>query len=563
MKSTNFLSLGILLFLPFFEINAQILINEFYADVASGLVGDANGDGIRNAREDEFIELVNSVDTSINLKGFTIWVSNNLRHEFTENTILPAQSAIIIFGGGQPTGFFGNSLIMTANSGTLGLGNSGAKVELKNRSADIIEEFTYPDKNINASWTRDPDILGAFRPHHLVLDSYGSIFSPGTLLNSFPFGLDDNTYLHFHTTKGITSESDSVFQLPVYLINPSATTSTLFTIGLTNNFDSATDFQIVPTNYFAFSANEEGLQYIPIPIFNDELVEGAENFEFTITAIQGGKGASININQFFVLTIEDDDFDFPLLLNEIHADPAIGIEGDANGDGDRNAQEDEFLEFVNISDQAINLSGFGLFDKNALRHKIPTATIIEPNQAYVIFGGGIPSGNFGNAIVQTASTNGLNLVNSGDKIVLKDSNDVVVYAYTYQTEAAHNQSITRFPDLEPRQINALHSEVSDGQLFSPGKTVLGTNFSIRVATANLKSTSPIYLFPNPATTYIDVDAPNNLEIGNVELLSTTGILVNSYFHKKENRVYFDLPVGIYFLKAYTSQGIFINKLLIN
>ena len=139
MNNTRFLCLVIFLCFSFFKTHAQLLINEFYADVAVGLVGDANGDGVRSAREDEFIELVNPTDTSLHLKDFTLWVSNSLRHEFIENTILPAQSAIVIFGGGQPTGLFGSSLVTVASSGLLGLGNSGAKVELKN--TDCVNDF--------------------------------------------------------------------------------------------------------------------------------------------------------------------------------------------------------------------------------------------------------------------------------------------------------------------------------------------------------------------------------------------------------------------------------------
>jgi len=153
MKNSTFLLVGLILLLSCPTIYSQILINEFYADVAAGLVGDANGDGIRNAIEDEFIELVNPSDSLIDL--------------------------------------------IIANSGALGLGNSGAKVELKGPNGEIVEEFIYPDEDINASWTREPDITGGFKSHHLVRATYGLPYSPGTLLNSFPFGLNDNTFIHF------------------------------------------------------------------------------------------------------------------------------------------------------------------------------------------------------------------------------------------------------------------------------------------------------------------------------------------------------------------------------
>ena len=44
------------------------------------------------------------------------------------------------------------------------------------------------------------------------------------------------------------------------------------------------------------------------------------------------------------------------ILNEVLYDPPSGMVGDANNDGVRDPNEDEFVEFVNISDSCINLS---------------------------------------------------------------------------------------------------------------------------------------------------------------------------------------------------------------
>ena len=38
-----------------------------------------------------------------------------------------------------------------------------------------------------------------------------------------------------------------------------------------------------------------------------------------------------------------------------------------------------------------------------LRHTFPTGSIIPANGVLVLFGGGNPSGDFGNSVVQTAS----------------------------------------------------------------------------------------------------------------------------------------------------------------
>lgn len=558
MNKANFL-LGILIFLPFSVIPAQIIINEFYADVAIGIAGDANGDGIRDAKEDEFIELVNPSGTEIDLKNYSVWVTGQLRHQFEASIILPPLSAIVIFGGGVPMGIFGNSLITTATSGSLGLGNGGVKVELKNANNEIIEEFTYPNENANISWTRYPDIVGGFISHNQIPDTYGSSFSPGTMLNSFPFGLDNQTYAHFPQTKGKVNEGDSLFMLPVYLVNPS-NEGTVLTSSYIKIQDS-NDLLGFPSNTITFEPNEEGLKYIPILINDDLLVEGQESFEFLLTDIKGGNHPEVSINQSFILTVEDNDFDFPLLLNEIHADPATGLAGDANQDGVRDAREDEFLEFVNTSLAPVDISGFQLFDADVLRHTIPAGTIIQAQQAFVIFGGGMLGGDYGKAITQTASTGGLNLVNIGDQIILKDTIGTIVYAYIYEAEGANNQSITRFPDLAKEAISTFHSTVGNFQLYSPGKNVYGKDFS-ELVSINKAYPSSFKVYPNPTLQSVNVEHSSNWKIDKVELLNTTGQIIKRIPAILDGRIPIDVSIGVYFLRIYTKSGVFVEKLIV-
>jgi len=67
MKKSNFYIL-LTFFLIFSNLQisyTQIIINEIHADVAVNLIGDANGDEFRSAREDEFIELFNPTDSVV------------------------------------------------------------------------------------------------------------------------------------------------------------------------------------------------------------------------------------------------------------------------------------------------------------------------------------------------------------------------------------------------------------------------------------------------------------------------------------------------------------------
>ncbi|MEO1185493.1 MAG: lamin tail domain-containing protein, partial [Cyanobacteria bacterium J06636_27] len=156
-----------------------------------------------------------------------------------------------------------------------------------------------------------------------------------------------------------------------------------------------------------------------------------------------------------------------IIINEILADPASGNEGDANGDGTRDGSQDEFIELINNSDSAIDISGWTLSDASGVKHTFAAETIVPAKGVIVIFGGGTPTGNFGDAIVQTASSRSLSLNNDGDTVTLNDgTNDIATY--TYNAEGGNNQSITRDPDLTGSFV--LHSQAtnSNGALFSPG-----------------------------------------------------------------------------------------------
>lgn len=168
------------------------------------------------------------------------------------------------------------------------------------------------------------------------------------------------------------------------------------------------------------------------------------------------------------------------LLNEVHYDPATPITGDANGDGIREAQGDEFIELFNSAENSLDLSGYTVSDASAVRHTFPTGTIIPSNGVLVLFGGGTPTGDFGGALVQTANglDNRLNLNNGGDSVIINDQEGDVIISYnSADTGVNHgaNQSVTRSPDLSGNFV--LHTEAnSNGALFSPGTRTDGSSF---------------------------------------------------------------------------------------
>jgi hypothetical protein len=165
-----------------------------------------------------------------------------------------------------------------------------------------------------------------------------------------------------------------------------------------------------------------------------------------------------------------------IILNEIHADPDLAA-GDANNDGQVDSDDDEFLEFVNTGVDEIDLSGWSITDGARTRFTFPEGSVLEGCRAVVIFGGGLPVGEFGTSLVYTAGSLGLN--NSGDTITLWDHNGEKKLWYSYGEEGGENQSLTRSPDIIGEPPLVLHSEaaLTLGEIFSPGVKQDGSAFT--------------------------------------------------------------------------------------
>ena len=184
----------------------------------------------------------------------------------------------------------------------------------------------------------------------------------------------------------------------------------------------------------------------------------------------------------------------PLVVNEFLADPADGPAGDANGDGTRSASQDEFVEIINRTRDAIDISGYRLSDAEAVRHVFAPGTVLPPFEAAVVFGGGTAKGRFGNAaennLVFKASTGGLSLNNGSDRVRLEDAEGRLVEEIAYgAAEGGANQSINRDPDADGATFS-LHTLVAGrGVLFSPGTRATGQAFTTKPAIHSLAPAS--------------------------------------------------------------------------
>ncbi|MDY7097662.1 MAG: lamin tail domain-containing protein, partial [Pseudomonadota bacterium] len=192
-----------------------------------------------------------------------------------------------------------------------------------------------------------------------------------------------------------------------------------------------------------------------------------------------------------------------IVINEIHYDVGFSSTDptpfDANRDGTRSASEDEFVEIVNTTSAAINISGWTLSDDDGGDFVFPAGTTLQPGQALVLFGGGNPPGDVGNGMPNSFfggalvfvddGSIGSGLSNSGDLIELRDAMGQIVDSVGYEnagasgmTDAgsADDESVVRDPDLTGSFV--AHSAATDaaGALFSPGTQVDGSAFEAPV-----------------------------------------------------------------------------------
>ena len=203
--------------------STALIINEFLSDPAaddentSEIEGDANGDGVRDGSQDEFIELINSGSESMDLSGYEIHDRTGLRHTFADGSLLPAGMPYVVFGGGLPVNI-DNPLVDTASTGYIGLNNGGDLIVVKDKSGIEVIIFEYGSishggandlrGDQNQSVTRDPDITGNFVLHSTTAG--GLAFSPGLKNDNVSFDADGDGVADDYDNCPDTPEGESV-----------------------------------------------------------------------------------------------------------------------------------------------------------------------------------------------------------------------------------------------------------------------------------------------------------------------------------------------------------------
>jgi|GEM_PF-2441963 len=303
------------------KIQANIEITEVMFDIPADLAGDANGDGVRGAKSDEFVEIFNKGPIDGDLTGFQILDREGIPlYTFPDSTKIKVGQFAIVFGAVGSAGFHGippEALVFAKNNSDsdIGFNNGTGKTNLSNAGDGVILVNT------------------------LAADTLAEIYW-GTALPK--------------TTKA------------VYLGPPNTISGDTITGAI----------------------RQSVTHKIHSDLWDVHTVVSGDTTSLFSPGLDAPKSPFVNSGD--------------LLVTEIMFDPPPAPLGDANGDGTRDANGDEFVELYNRGSAAISLSGYQLLETNGLPvFTFPSGASLNAGQFAVVFGN-IRSTGLGSSLTKDA-----------------------------------------------------------------------------------------------------------------------------------------------------------------
>ncbi len=413
----------------------ELLLNEVMADPGTL---DPNQDGLPN-NDDEYLELVNLSDHTIDLAGLEYHDGTGLKFTFPQ-TCVASNQAVVLFGGYEGGGDFGAAVVLGAGK-SLSLNNSGDVALLRSADGTVLDSLNYgPEGGDDQSLVRETDMVpsASFVKHSEAPLSGGAPMSPGRCQNGHDF--------------------------PDCAASPTP-----------DEGPDAGDVSVDDT------PDDAPLADTPGGDAGD--VGPGEDVVGDIPGDAPGDGDTATVDT------ADTTQDIPpacgpppaskqLVINEILADPDGN---DINGDGAYNATQDEFLELVNVTDGALDLSGVtvltGTPAATNVVYTFPDGTCLAAKEAIVLFGPCSEPCSLNidpTSALVLAADKSLSLNNGGDGVAIHDALGAPVDAATYTSA---KESWVRQPEGSGDFVE--HSTVSaaEGAKWSPGTCVDGGVFT--------------------------------------------------------------------------------------
>ncbi len=394
---------------------ARVVIDEVLADPASGPLGDANRDGVRDGKADEFVEIWNPDSTPVAIGGW--WLSDDDagprgRFHFPDGFVLEPGARAVLFGGGAPSGIPEPFFVDDGSIGN-GLTNGGDFVLL----VDPVFEDTVAVADFRVKGDLNRSVVrlaeGIYVPHPDLPD--GGVISPG---GSHP--------------KPAVAEDPEKSPPPVFLDEPPSwcrVGALCRFVPKVRNLNGG--FVHLETRVHGVAWDRATGEILWRP-------DKEGRFRFWQTAVSGA--GEKTVRQFDVWVEPRPQ----IAIVEILADPPPGVNGDVNGDGTRDSQADEFVEILNEGPDAVWLTDWRLSDDDVSarrQFRFPDFTRLHPGERAVLFGGGRPEGIKGQVFVDDGRI-GNGLTNKSDVILLIDPvlNDTLARA-SYRIEEDIDQSL--------------------------------------------------------------------------------------------------------------------------
>ena len=443
---------------------------------------DSNQDGVTHNTDDEFVEIVNLEEFAVDISGWPVTDDLGPRHIMPEGTVLNPGQAVVVFGGGDPTGVFGGAIVLTASTGNIGPSTERDTMTLVAGGVGgaPVTAFAYAGEvgTSERSGVLADETSGAVVDIQTITGEGGAIFTPGLRNDGTPWEATTNRVILDVPVGTVAEDGDAI----TATLTLESAGSELINVSVSG--ENADEVTIEPSS---LTVTDAGATVTITPV-NDGDLDGDRLVRLRADA----SGIFPDVARLTVTEVSEDVFD--LVINEALSS-VVGTGADPNNNGlIEEPIEDLFIEIVNASDSQVNLGNWQLeayYDVNLtgaeVVHVFPNPTVLASNGSIVIFGDGdVAAMNaagpevFGNAVIQLANRggNGVNLpTGDGGIITLKTPFGFEEDTVSYSIDIAdQSMSITRNPDITG-DFGALHFDVSTAfEFFSPGRRLDGTPF---------------------------------------------------------------------------------------
>jgi hypothetical protein len=209
-----------------------------------------------------------------------------------------------------------------------------------------------------------------------------------------------------------------------------------------------------------------------------------------------------------------------LVINEIMFEP-----------GEDNS---EFVEFINLSDEPVNIGGWRIEDESDNFLKLSqTSFDVPPNSYFVLASDSLVIKKYSlneSALISILDISSLGLVNSGELILLKDVKDNVIDSVWY-SDKWHNDNFVSTKNISLERINP-KLRTNDESNWSSSTNPLGGTPTVQnsIFTENLNAEANISVSPNPFSP--DNDGFEDFTIINYNLTQATSEVRIKIFDSK-------------------------------